>query len=255
MFDSHVHTSFSTDSKMNIEAAIERSKDLNLGLVLTEHMDINYPIKGKFTSNLDEYFKKYSKYISSNLLLGIELGMRIDCIEENKILVDKYPFDYVIGSVHLVDNIDLFTETFYKDKSKNEAYKEYLKCMLYCIKTHNFIDSLGHIDYISRYAIYEDAEIYYKDFSDYIDEVLKAAVLNNTVLEINTRRLDNSQAIDNFIKIYQRYYELGGRMVTIGSDSHRVENIGGHFHEAKNIADCCNLKLVYFRERKPEYIK
>lgn len=254
MFDSHVHTSFSTDSKMDIEEAIKRSEELNLGLIITEHMDINYPIENKFTFNQDEYFKKYSKYLGQNLLLGIELGMRLDCIEDNRALIEKYNFDYVIGSIHLVDNVDLYTEAFYKNKNKYEAYKEYLTCMLNCLNTHNFIDSLGHIDYISRYARYEDAEIYYMDFCDYIDEVLKTAIENNTVLEINTRRLDNAQVIDNFKKIYKRYYELGGRLVTIGSDSHRLQDLGKNFHHAKNVAEYCNLKPVYFIKRKPEYM-
>lgn len=255
MFDSHVHTSFSTDSRMKIEEAIKKSEELDLGLVLTEHMDINYPIESKFKFNQYDYFKQYKKYKGSNLLLGIELGMRDDCIDENRSLIEKYPFDYVIGSIHLVDNVDLYSKTFYENKSKTEAYAEYFKYMLYCIKTHNFINALGHIDYISRYAAYSDSEIYYEDFSDYIDEIIKAAVLNNTVLEINTRRLDNLQVIENFKKIYKRYYELGGRMVTLGSDSHRVQDLGKHFHIAENIADYCNLRPVYFKERKPEYIK
>jgi histidinol-phosphatase (PHP family) len=255
MFDSHVHTTFSTDSKMNIEDAIKRSEELSIGLIVTEHMDINYPSLNKFVFNQDEYFKQYSKYISPKLLLGIELGMRMDCIEENRNLVERYPFDYVIGSVHLVDNIDLYTNIFYKGKSKNEAYEKYLKYMLDCLRSYNFVDSLGHIDYIARYAFYKDKEIYYENFADYIDEVIKAAILNNIVLEINTRRFNNISAVDNLKKIYKRYYELGGRMVTLGSDSHTVQDIGSHFQLAKNLADSCNLKPVYFKKRKPEYIK
>lgn len=255
MFDSHIHTTFSTDSKMNIEEAIKKAEELNIGLVITEHMDINYPDKSKFTFNHEEYFKNYSKYINENLHLGIELGMRLDCIEENKILAQKYPFDYVIGSVHLVNNIDLYGENFYKHKSKLQSYEEYFKYMISCVKTHSFVDSLGHIDYIARYAIYEDKEIYYEDFADYIDEVLKTAIQNNTILELNTRRLNKIEAIDNLKKIYKRYYELGGRMVTFGSDSHRTQDIGNNFNIAKNIADCCNLKPVFFKNRKPEYSK
>lgn len=255
MFDSHIHTTFSTDSNMNIEAAIKRAEELNLGLIITEHMDVNYPYKNKFTFNHNEYFKQYSKYISPNLLLGIELGMRMDCIEENRILAQKYPFDFVLGSVHLVDNIDIYGEAFYKNKNKVQSYEKYFKYMIDCLKTHSFIDSLGHIDYIARYAIYEDSEIYYEDFAVYIDEVLKTAILNNTVLEINTRRFNKIEVIDNLKKIYKRYYELGGRLVTLGSDSHKIQDIGSHFPLAKNVADSCNLKPVYFKARKPEYSK
>lgn len=255
IFDSHIHTKFSTDSKMDIEAAIKRAEDLDIGLIITEHMDINFPIKDSFIFNPKEYFNEYSKYRSSRTLLGIELGMRNDCLQENRELIEGYQFDYVIGSVHLVDAVDLFREDFYIGRTKQKAYEHYLTYMLECLKSHNFIDSLGHIDYISRYARYEDKEIYYEDFSEYIDEVLKVAVQNNIALEINTRRLTDKTAAQNLISIYKRFYELGGRIVTIGSDSHNVQSIGSSINAALEIADKCNLKAAYFKERKVQYIK
>lgn len=255
IFDSHLHTKFSTDSKMDIEDALRKAESLNIGLIITEHMDLKYPIKGNFIFNPEDYFNEYNKYRSSNTLLGIELGMRSDCVEDNRQIIENYPFDYVIGSIHLVDTIDIFREDFYADRSKKETYEQYLACMLECLKSHNFIDSLGHIDYITRYARYEDKEIYYEDFSEHIDEVLKTAVVSNISLEINTRRLRDKAAADNLLEIYRRFYELGGRQVTIGSDAHNAAAIGNNINIALEIADRSNLKPVYFKERKMEYMK
>lgn len=255
IFDSHLHTKFSTDSKMDIEDALRKAESLNIGLIITEHMDLKYPIEGNFFFNPEDYFNEYNKYRSSNTLLGIELGMRSDCVEDNRQIIENFPFDYVIGSIHLVDTVDIFREDFYAGRSKKETYEQYLTCMLECLKSHNFIDSLGHIDYITRYARYEDKEIYYDDFSDYIDEVLKTAVVSNIPLEINTRRLRDKAAADNLLKIYRRFYELGGRQVTIGSDAHNAAAIGNNINIALEIADRSNLKPVYFKERKMEYMK
>ncbi|MBL4937129.1 histidinol phosphate phosphatase [Clostridium sp. YIM B02515] len=255
IFDSHLHTKFSTDSKMDIEDAVKKAKELNIGLIITEHMDLKYPIKGNFIFNPEDYFNEYNKYRNSNTLLGIELGMRSDCVEENRQIIESFPFDYVIGSIHLVDTIDIFREDFYAGRTKKETYEQYLTCMLECLKSHNFIDSLGHIDYITRYARYEDKEIYYDDFSEYIDEVLKTAVVSNIPLEINTRRLRYKVAADSLLKIYRRFYEVGGRQVTIGSDAHNAAAIGNNINIALEIADRCNLKPVYFKERKMEYMK
>lgn len=254
MFDCHVHTQFSTDSKMNIEDALKKASDLDMGLILTEHMDLKYPIGGKFIFNPEEYFKAYSRYRKNNLLLGVEMGIRVDCFEENKKLADSYQFDYIIGSVHVVDNIDIYESIFYDGRGKKTVYSQYLTAMLESIKTHDFIDCLGHIDYIARYARFDDKELYYGEFSDEIDEILKVLIKKEKAIEINTRRIGEPKVVEALIQIYKRYYELGGRIVTIGSDSHIPEHIGENFGVAKDMADRCNLKIVYYRERKPYFL-
>lgn len=254
MFDCHVHTRFSTDSKMSVEDALKRASDLNLGLIVTEHMDLKYPDEGKFTFNPEEYFNEYSKYRNDKLLLGVEMGIREDCLEENKILAQSYGFDYIIGSVHVVDNIDIYESVFYEGRDKKEVYLQYLNAMLESIKKHDFIDSLGHIDYIARYARFDDNEIYYRDFAEKIDEILKILIQNEKAMEINTRRIGKPGVVEALIQIYKRYYELGGRIVTIGSDSHISEHIGANFSAAEEMADMCNLKIVYYKERKPYFL-
>ncbi len=253
MFDCHVHTKFSTDSKMNIEDALKRASGLNIGMIITEHMDLKYPFEGKFAFDPEEYFNKYSKYRNDKLLLGVEMGIREDCLEENKRLAQSYGFDYIIGSVHVVDNIDIYEGIFYEGRDKKEVYSQYLNAMLESIKKHDFIDSLGHIDYIARYARFDDNEIYYREFENEIDEILKILIQNEKAIEINTRRIGNSKVVSSLIQIYKRYYELGGRIVTIGSDSHTQENIGANFDIAKEMVDMCNLKMVYYKDRKPYF--
>lgn len=183
------------------------------------------------------------------------MGMKIDKVDEINKIVEDNPFDYVIGSVHIVDYIDIFQHTFYEGRSKDETYKQYLKYMIHCLKTHDNIDSLGHIDYISRYSPYEDKEIYYEDYSDYIDEVLKILAFKEKAMEINSRRIKDANAVKNLMTIYKRFYELGGRLVTIGSDAHTPEAVGKNLYKAKEIAEECNLKPVYFKERKMLYMK
>lgn len=254
MFDTHLHTEFSTDSKMKIEQAIERAAELNTGIIITEHMDLKYPIAGKFTFDVDEYFKRYSKYRSQTVLLGIEVGMREDCLCENRSIEGKYEFDYVLGSIHIVDNIDIFYESFYNGSSKEEAYNKYFDTMLKCLKLYDFVDCLSHIDYICRYSIYDDKEIYYEQFKDRIDDILKVVAEREMALEINTKRFQSSKAVESLIPIYKRFREIGGKFVTIGSDAHNDAAIGANFDIAQHIADACGLKCVYFKQRKKEYV-
>ncbi len=256
MFDTHIHTKkFSSDAHMEIEDAIKSAEDKNISLIITEHMDLKFPKEGLFYFDAKEYFNHYSKYRKNNLLLGIEIGMKQDCIEESRDVVRSNPFDYVIGSVHLVDNLDVYYDNYYKGKDKREAYEKYFIAMLNCVKHYDFIDSMGHIDYICRYAKFEDKEIYYKDHCDIIDEILKTLIDNDKCMELNTRRLNDENAVKNLLTIYKRYRALGGKNITIGSDSHNKEAIGSNFNIARDIAESCDLKIVYFKERKKEYEK
>lgn len=249
-----MHTDFSTDSTMKIDEAVKKAKETNLGIIITEHMDINFPREGEFIFDVDEYLNKFSKYRNSKVLLGIELGMRMDAVKQNAEIENNFDFDYVLGSIHFVDNVDIFDPEMYENKDKKIVYENYFKNMINCLKYHKYIDTLAHIDYICRYAAYEDKEIYYEDYREYINAVLNFIIDNDICLEINTRRLNSKSAAINLIPIYKRYKELGGEYVTFGSDSHNTASIGMNFTKAEEILMLCNLKAVYFKNRKLEYI-
>lgn len=250
MFDSHVHTKFSTDSEMEITAAIKSADKLDLGLIITEHMDIGFPTIADNTYDIPAFFSEYSKYRSDKLLLGVELGMCLDLLEQVKNVATSYPFDQIIGSVHVVDKMDTYKKSFFEGRTKYEVYKQYLIYMIDCIKTHDFIDTLGHIDYITRYNDYFDKELYYDEYIDYIDELLILLAKKEKAIEINTNRLSSYDAFISLTKIYKRFKELGGRYVTIGSDAHTPDLIGRNFNIANDICKTCRLEIVHFKERK-----
>lgn len=254
MFDCHVHTSFSSDSEMNIEEAVKKSKEDNIGVIVTDHIDLKYPVKGEFIFNIKDYFNTYMKYRCKNILIGIELGMRTDCFKENEKIIKENNFDCVIGSIHVVDNMDIYEPEFYEKKTKKESYMRYFEDMLECINMSPSIDVLGHIDYIARYGRYDDKELYYNEYSEIIDEILKKIIQKGILLELNTKRIVSKSIVENLKRIYERYGELGGKFITIGSDAHDEASIGNNFNAAKEIGEFCNLKIVYLKNRKIEYI-
>ncbi|WP_298836614.1 histidinol phosphate phosphatase [Clostridium sp.] len=254
MIDSHIHTEFSDDSEMKVQYAMEQSRESGIGMIFTEHLDLNFPAGADMTFDIEKYFNDYERYRSKKLMLGIEIGMQEICLDKNRNVASKYPFDYIIGSIHAVDGEDIYYPKYYEGKAKKDAYDKYFLSMLANVEKHDFIDSLGHIDYISRYATYNDKEMHYQDYNEYINEIFKIIVQNEKVIEINTRRFGNSQAYNNLIDIYKAYSQIGGKYVTIGSDAHNVENIGAYFTQAIRLCEICNLKPVYFRERKMEYM-
>lgn len=252
LFDTHMHTRFSTDSDMLLEEALLKARQLGIGITITEHMDLAYPGEpAAFTFDVDNYFAAYNRYKSEAVLLGIELGMRTDCLADNRLIIQDKPFDYIIGSIHVVDNIDIYCSEFYHQRSKQEVYNQYFDAMIACLREYDFIHALGHIDYIARYAKYSDAEIYYNEFKERIDEVLQLVAAQNIAMEINTRRLDSKERVESILPIYRRFAELGGKLATIGSDAHRESEVGRRLDVGMAIAKQCGLTAVQFVNGKP----
>lgn len=254
VFDTHLHTEISSDSEMKIKDAINKAKDLNIGLIITEHMDLFYPEENKFIFDVNKYFQRYEQYRNDKLLLGIEVGMQIKCADNIEKITENNNFDFVIGSIHMVGGIDIYHPEYYQ-QAKEDAYNKYFKAMYNCINAFTGIDSLGHIDYIARYATYEDNEMYYEYFQEGYDKLLKSLAQRDKALEINTRRLADPRAIAILLPVYKRFKQLGGKYVTIGSDAHKIGDIGANFAEADKIAQACGLRPVFFKQRKIEYIK
>ena len=254
IFDSHVHTKFSADSEMLAADALARAKDLNLGLVFTEHFDYGVEVDGrKFEFNPADYMREYKNLRGKNLRLGLEVGLRKSAREVNKNFTAQADFDFIIGSIHLVDDFDIYYPDFYIGKDKATAYKKYFQQMAEEIELADF-DALGHIDYICRAAPYDDPEIDYPTFKAEIDAVLKIVTERGKILELNTRRFDKARAVEELIPVYKKYRELGGRFVTIGSDAHRVSAVGNYFNHALEFAHELELTPVTFCERKLEIL-
>ena len=245
IFDCHSHTKFSADSEMLATEAIKRAESLNLGIVFTEHFDYKLPGEVDFTFDAAEYMNEYKNLRSEKVKLGVEIGMVDYAREANKNFLKQANFDLVIGSIHVVDNIDIYNPDYYADKDKMTAYRKYFAAMAEEVGIENF-DVLGHIDYICRAATYKNPEIEYETFKSEIDEVLKIIVERGKILELNTRRLNKKIAVDELVPVYKRYKEFGGKVVTIGSDAHRVDAIGANFDVALKFVEDLNLNILNF---------
>ena len=251
-YDSHMHTAFSADSEMKAEEALERAERLGLGAIFTEHLDIDCPGEEDFTFDPQEYWKKYEHLRGERLHLGVEIGLTPESRAENRAFAETVPFDLVIGSIHLMEGYDIYYPEIYETRDKKELYHDYLMMMAREVYQNSYIDVLGHIDYVARYATYSDPGLHYEEFPEEIDAVLGALIATDTVMELNTRRMGDPSVLEELLPIYRRYRELGGRYVTIGSDAHTPDAIGANFAAAEEFAEHCSLRPVYFCERRME---
>lgn len=252
IFDSHSHTEFSGDSEMKAKDALAAAERLGIGLVFTEHLDLDYPGDTDFTFDPDVYWNTYEPLRSDRLRLGVEVGMQASTCERSRAFVERVPFDLVIGAAHMVDGKDLYYQESYGRASKDVFYRNYYRTMAENVRRHDFIDVLAHIDYIARYAPYDNPEVEYGRFREDIDEVLRAVIETGTVLELNTRRLGSKRGMKELVSIFFRYRELGGRQITLGSDAHTAHAVGAHFDAAWDFAEACRLQVVTFAGRQLE---
>lgn len=251
MFDTHNHCEFSCDSKMTLPQAIAAAEKLGLGFILTEHWDYEYPTNPEmFLFDRDAYFRKNEGFRSDTVLLGIEVGMQPHLAKRENAVARDYPFDYVIGSIHMMNGLDLYEETTFAGLSKEETMHIYLRDSLLCVENHTDFDALGHIDYICRYWPYADKEFHMERNQTEWDQLFKILIERNIPVEINTRRLDDPVALAALFPLYKRYHQLGGKYCTLGSDAHYAEHVGRRLDTALKIARQANLRPVYFKKRK-----
>ena len=262
--DCHVHTTLSHDGVSDIEEYVYHAVEMGVDeITFTEHYDIYDDIDSNLKPvDVDEYFKRYKTLISrSNIVLnfGIEIGLQPDKGKEIKNLVNSYPFDYVIGSSHITCKKDMSKDpSYFEGLTRHEAYMNYFNEVYQnIILFKDDFDVYGHLDYVVRYGGYEEKEINYEEFSDILDKILIALIKNGKGLEINTSgyryNLPNMHPNKDILK---RYKELGGKIVTIGSDAHNVKDLGKDFEDAYRILKECGFEeYTVYHQRKPSFIE
>lgn len=250
--DSHVHTEFSSDSTESMENMIKAAIQLNLdSICFTDHLDYDYPNRYgfDFSLDIDSYLAKIdqlTKVYNSKIKVrkGIELGLMPYLADRYKELTSRYSFDYIIGSSHLINKMDPYYPEFWIEKDEKEGYEAYFKTIIDNIQSDSDFDSYGHIDYVVRYGPNKNKNYSYKAYADILDEVLKLIIKYQKALEINTAGF--KYGLGYFhpqTDVLKRYQELGGTLITIGSDAHKAEHLAYDFSKT-----CEILKQLGFKE-------
>lgn len=262
--DVHVHTNLSHDGKSTISEYINKALEKGVDeITLTEHYDIYDGIKSDLkTIDVDNYYNEYLKYKDNGLVklnFGIEIGLQPDISDTVKNMVKSYPFDFIIGSSHITCKKDMSKDlSFFDGLTRHEAYMKYFKEVLENIKIYNDeFDVYGHIDYVVRYGGYSEKEINYDEFKDILDEILNLLISKGKGIEINTSGLRYNLPFMHPNKdIIKRYKELGGKIITIGSDAHFDKDLAADFDLAfDTLRECGFEEYTIFHKRNPEFIK
>ncbi len=274
--DYHVHTYYSDDSIYPMEDVVKDAIGMGMDeLVFTDHVDygvkpdwneegvftrvsgsgvegevpitnVNYPA---FEKEFFELKEKYKDQIT--LRMGMEFGIQEHTIPKYEELFSKYPFDFIILSIHEVEDKEFWTQDFQRGRSQQEYNERYYDEMLRVVKQYKNYSVLGHLDLITRY---DEAGIYpFEKVKPIITEILKIVIADGKGIEVNTSShrygLSDLTPSRDILKLY---LELGGEIITIGSDSHKPEHLGAYIEDTKKeLKDMGYKKYHIFEQMKP----
>ena len=166
-----------------------------------------------------------------------------------------YDFDFIIASSHICNKKDPYWPSFYEGRSDEEAYLEYFSSIPECLKAFGNFDVYGHLDYVVRYGKTKDTDYHWETYKEQIDQVLKTLLSMEKGIEINTGATGyHLKDLNPCTGILNRYRELGGEIVTIGSDAHSPSAIARSFDLASEVLRSCGFRYyATFEKRMPEF--
>lgn len=262
--DYHMHTSFSPDSDEKLERQIEAAIDKGFKeICITDHFE-KEPKDGKIQFTMDlsqyiqtvrEYKEKYSNKIK--IMLGIEVDYDERYADEIIASIQKEPFDFIICSTHKCEGEDIYYRKFFEGKEQTEAYQKYFEKIYFTLKQYDYFNVYGHLDYVARYGNYANKILDVKNHKDIIHEILKIIIDKGKGLEVNTSGI--RYGLGHFnpqIPILKMYLDMGGEIITIGSDAHSKDQVGYLWEEAANMLSNIGFKhFTTFENRKPQFHK
>lgn len=233
--DIHTHTAFSADGRSSIDQMLAAAEEKGLTWYgIAEHFNYDYDrlhltIDGQAVPPIDEdaYFTRARELQRKlkgklHLLVGAEFGYDNagSTIVRYMRTEEKYSPDFVVNSVHTCLGMDCYFPHYCNGKSKEYAYNCYLYRVLESLDAPYRYDIVAHLGYCSRNATYPDPKLRYADFADVLDEILRRIIAKNKILEVNSSAKTAGSPFIPDTDILERYFELGGRMISFASDAH-----------------------------------
>lgn len=256
--DYHLHTHFSPDSRQTIATICELAIERGIGEVaITDHSDFinfdpghDYYDPDGFFAELEAAREQFDGWLV--IRAGVEIGEPHRFQERTDALLESYPYDFVIGSLHWVGDELILSSQYFENRSVDEAYRIYYEEMLEMVKVGQF-DIVGHIDVGKRYGF--DAHGFYDvtPFEEELREIFRVLAERGKGIEINqgSLRRNVQEPAPNSTGL-RWYREEGGEILTLGSDGHQPEAVGYCLTTAMEMARNAGFGHVSgFSSRKP----
>ena len=260
MFDSHMHSRVSFDAQDSALSMAQAALAAGLKeICFTDHLDYDAVDPSNVMHfETEVYNAEYDSLEVPELIIrrGMEFGMLPDNKEQFTKDLQRRPFDFVLGSIHFVDDMDVYFEPFWEGKTVYQAERRYLEAALECVQIHDGFDVMSHLTYIGKTQGHPSPRpVAYADHRELIDEILRVLIAKGKGIEMNTSGVDRCGGFLPTADIIRRYKELGGQIVTVGSDAHQSVRVGQYTKEACEIMKDIFGYVCTFENRKPIFHK
>lgn len=259
LVDTHTHSNHSFDGKHTVLEMAQTAEKMGLKYyAITDHLEFEYqPWNKPFDPNAQRRdVLEAQQQVSLKLAYGAEIGLTADPIHAKMGWehIKDYDPDIVIGSLHILDGMDVYNPPYFEGKDRAQAYGAYLENILAAIKTLPQINIVGHYDFVCKRAPFEPRAMSLSDAPDALGELFSYLIQNGIGLEINTAVWQQSPPWG--LDVLKFYAQKGGEFVTFGTDSHRPSQVGLRIDEARELALAAGIKYTaIYEKRKPTFIK
>ena len=260
MFDYHMHSTVSFDARSSgLEMALAAKAAGLKEICFTDHLD--YDPLGKVPNiafDTAVYNAEYDNLEVPGLKIrcGAEFGMTVDNRALFKEDLKRRHFDFILGSIHFVDQVDVYFEDYWRGKTVFQAERRYFEAMLDCVRLHEDFDVLAHLTYIAKSLSHPAPRpVPFAEHREIIDEILRVLAAKGKGLELNTSGMDRCGGFLPTEDYFRRFKELGGEIITIGSDAHATNRVGQYSFEVCEIFKDIFGYVCTFENRKPVFHK
>ena len=258
--DYHVHTSFSNDCAYPMEEAVRDAIALGLDeICFTEHVDYGILTDAEDTKeiryraggpndplqmpmlNVD-----YPRYIAQvqrmrgeygnriEIRTGLEYGVQTHTMPQYRRLAQRYPMDFVILSIHQIGDLEFWNGEYMEGKTQDEYIAGYYDEMLATAEAFTDYSVLGHIGMIERYDA--NGPYPFEKIKPVMEQILRRVISDGKGIEVNTSCFRyNLRDITPAVPVLRLYRQLGGRILTLGSDTHKKEHLGAHMAKVRGM--------------------
>ena len=255
-----MHTRVSFDGHDTGEAMAKAALAAGLKeICFTDHLDYD-PLEKMLGMTFDNeaYSAEYDHLEVPGLTIrrGMEFGMTPYNLDQFKKDLQRKPFDFVLGSIHFADDLDVYFPEYWSDKTVFEAERRYLETTLQCLQIHDDFDVLAHLTYIAKAQSHPAPRpVPFAEHREIIDEILRLVAAKGKGLELNTSGMDRCGGFLPTADYFRRFKELGGEIITIGSDAHDTKRVGQYAFDVCEIFKDIFGYVCTFENRKPIFHK
>ena len=268
LVDLHVHSTCSCDGASSIAEYARQAAALGAVEVgFCEHLDLDRRDRDYNHLNPVWYAQELAaaQAVSNGVCLrrGVEVTYQARLEGELRTWLAGHAWDYVVASVHLMDYPDGWAfvsepaalGAYFATHSQRQAYLPYFEEVCRAARS-GLGDVLGHMDVVKRYGVRQYGPFDPAAFGEEIRAVLRAAIDGGVGLEINTSGLRQSPGEPYpALTVLRWYRELGGEVLTIGSDAHQALDLGAGIAEALAMVRQAGFRAIAtFEERRIRWI-